>query len=57
MLMKLAHRISLGETNPAADAAVPGVFFGIIFMMILGACSVPVLSATTFFTSFSKDEH
>ena len=38
LLMKLAYRMSLGETNPAAHAAVQGVFFGIVFMMILGAC-------------------
>lgn len=38
MLMKLAYRMSLGETNPAAHAAIQGVFFGIVFMMILGAC-------------------
>lgn len=38
LLIKLAYRMSLGETNPAAHAAVQGVFFGIVFMMILGAC-------------------
>ena len=38
MLAKLAYRLSIGETNPAAHAAIQGVFFGIIFMLILGAC-------------------
>lgn len=38
LLMKLAYRMSFGETNPAAYAAVQGVFFGIAFMVILGTC-------------------
>ena len=37
-LMKLAYRMSLGQTNPAFDAAIHGVIFGIIFMLILGGC-------------------
>lgn len=38
MLAKLAYRLSIGDTNPAAHAAIQGVFFGIIFMLILGGC-------------------
>ena len=38
MLAKLAYWLSIGETNPAAHAAIQGVFFGIIFMLILGGC-------------------
>ena len=38
MLAKLAYLMSIGDKNPAFDAAFRGVWLGIIFAMILGAC-------------------